>query len=333
MAASPWRWPGYWLRLRGARRELVDAVRSAVRDRRPDVVLVPYPGHLAVRWLRPVVDVPVVLDLFLSLYGTAVEDRRLVPAWSPLAGVFAHLDRRACAAADLVLLDTPQHAAFVGDLAHLQERSVSWVQVADPEPPAACVPPAVARPGEPLELLYFGTGVPLHGLTTLIEATAAVDRVRLTLVGGTPAERELAAARVPPARLVLGAPFEPPALIRERLQRAHLVAGAFGTSRKADMVVPFKVVHALAHGRPAITADTAAVRTLLQPEVDCLVVPAGDPAALAARLRELAVRPDRLAEVGRAARRAFEGGFSVGAVGARLRGLLEDLLRRTRGAP
>ena len=76
---------------------------------------------------------------------------------------------------------------------------------------------------------------------------------------GTPADRELA-ARLPEARLDLQPEFVDRQRLQELLDRAHLVAGVFGTSAKAGRVVPFKVVHALASGRPVITADTPAVR-------------------------------------------------------------------------
>ncbi len=318
---SFWRWPGFAIRLWRTRSKLRRLVRRAVREFDPQVVVVPYPGHLAVRWITGLVDVPVVLDMFLSLHGTAVEDRQLFRPGSWGAKLFAAIDRRAVEAADLALLDTPGHADYVRELVGDSAAPVDWVAIADPEAPADAKPSVVGS--GPLEVLFFGTGVPLHGLRVLCDAVAATDSARLTLVGGTPEDREHALASIPPERLDLGDEFESRDRIDARLDKAEVVAGIFGASHKASIVVPFKIVHAFAAGRPVLTADTPAVREFLHPGADCFVCPRDDPAALAAQLAELAEHRGELARVGAAARSTFEESFSVGATGARLHDVLD----------
>ena len=125
------------------------------------------------RWVRSWFRGPVILDLFLSAYGTAIEDRRMFGPRSVPARLFRRLDRRACRAADLVLLDTPQHAQLVAELLAPDRADVDWVPISDPDEAGVGASPLPARAeGRPLELLFFGTGVPLHGLQTLIQAVA-----------------------------------------------------------------------------------------------------------------------------------------------------------------
>lgn len=57
--------------------------------------------------------------------------------------------------------------------------------------------------------------------------------------------------------------------------------GVFGTGPKTELVVPNKVLQALAAGRPVITADTSAIREQTWPAHALTLIPAGDPAALA----------------------------------------------------
>ena len=175
-----------------------------------------------------------------------------------------------------------------------------------------------------VEAIRAGRGVPLHGLPTLIEAVRRSPRVRLTLVGGSAAERELARS-LPEGVLDLQPEFVDRQTLQGLLDRCHLVAGIFGTSAKAGRVIPYKVVHGLASGRPVLTADTPAVRGLLEVGEEVLTCRAGDAADLARALAQAADDPSRLAQVAEKGRAAYERCFAIGAVTSRLCGLLTEL--------
>jgi glycosyltransferase involved in cell wall biosynthesis len=312
----PWRLPGCLLGALWRRWRFARELRAALRRERPDLVVVPYPGHFAVRAVAAAAEVPVVLDLFLSAFDTAVIDRGLFAERSLPAGWLRALDQRACAAADLVLLDTPEHARHVRDLVGLPPERFDWVPIGDPEAPDRAAAYVAPPPGR-LRLLFFGTGVPLHGLPVLIAAVRQVPAVQFVLVGGTPADRELAQVQLG-GRVDLQPEFVARARLQEMIEDADLVAGVFDSGGKAARVVPFKVVHALAAGRPVVTADTEAVRRCLCDGEGAFLVPAGDAAALAARLRALAAEPSVLAAAAAAARGVYERCFAPVPVGARL---------------
>lgn len=320
---TPWRWPSTWVAQRRQRRQLLADLRTAMRERRPRCVVVPYPGHAMVEAVRDAVDVPVVLDLFLSAYDTVVEDRELVHPGSLLAWWLQRLDARACAAADLVLLDTPANAAYSQALTGLPAERFGWLPVHDPEAPAEALP-WCDGPAGLLRVLFFGTGVPLHGLGTLLDAVRAVPAVQLTLVGGTAADRARATAELGP-RLRLEPAFVDRARLQELLAQSQLVAGVFGSSGKAQRVVPFKLVHALAAGRPVLTASTPAVLGWLDGCGAVFTAPAGDAAQLAARLQELAEAPAAVAAAGALARAAHDRHFGTERLAARWRELLDRL--------
>lgn len=320
---QPWRWPLFWWRQQALRRRLVARLRAAVAERRPGCVVVPYPGHALVAALRAAVDVPVVLDLFLSAYDTIVEDRQLVLPGSLAARWLQRLDTRACAAADLVLVDTPANAAYLATLTGLAPARFAWLPVGVPEQDGP-LPRRAAPASAPLQVLFFGTGVPLHGLTTLIDAVAAVPDVQLTLVGGTEVERARATTLLG-NRLTLEPKFVDAARLRALLAESDVVAGVFGGSGKAQRVVPYKLVHALAAGRPVLTADTPAVAGWLDGSGAVFVVPAGDVRATANCLGELAAAPAVVAAAAGHARAAFERCFALPALAARWRSLLDRL--------
>jgi glycosyltransferase involved in cell wall biosynthesis len=91
-------------------------------------------------------------------------------------------------------------------------------------------------------------------------------------------------------------------------------------------VIPNKAFQALACGTPLVTADTPAARELLRDGQDALLVPPGDPAALAAAVGRLAEQPELAARLAAAGRKTYEERASERVLGERWRGLVERLV-------
>ncbi len=106
-------------------------------------------------------------------------------------------------------------------------------------------------------------------------------------------------------------------------------SGIFGTSGKAGRVVPNKAFQAIASGRALVTADTPAAREVLTDGVDALLVPAGEPEALAAAVVRLAGDPALRERLGAAARATYEERASEAVLGRRWRGLVEKAVAAT----
>ncbi len=317
LLVSPWLWPTYLWRLWRGKGRAQNRLRQLLRAFPADVLLVPYPGQLTVTWARQVFKGPIILDLFLSAFDTAVLDRQMFRPTSCMGRLLLHLDQRACRAADRVLLDTPQHAAHISQLLQLPASWFDWLPVADAAEVDEPMSYRAPKPGAPLRLLFFGTGVPLHGLSILLDAVQQCEGVQLSLIGGNAADRARAHC-MGEQRVRMLPSFVVPEVLQAELRKAHLVAGIFGTTQKTQRVVPFKLIHALAVGRPVITAATPVVNAWLRPGMDCFVVPAGDARHLAMCLQELHDDPAPLADVATASRYAYEQRFSLQSTGQRL---------------
>jgi glycosyltransferase involved in cell wall biosynthesis len=234
----------------------------------------------------------------VSLTETLVEDRAVFPAGGVRARLATALDRATYRAADLVLTDTAAHAAYLAELGADAARIAVWHLGAEPELWAGGTGGV-----EPRRVLFVGRCVPLHGLPTIVEAAARLgDRARLAVVGRGP---ERAAAERRAAALGVAVEWRdevPLAALGSELARAAVVLGVFGAGRKAAMVVPNKVWHAAAMGRPLVTRDGPALREVLLPGEHCLACPPGDPDALAAAVGRLLDDPALAARLGAAAR-------------------------------
>ena len=84
---------------------------------------------------------------------------------------------------------------------------------------------------------------------------------------------ELARDRPPGLTWERWVPYE---ALGAEVGRAAICLGVFGESAKAARVVPNKVWQAMAVGRPVVTADTPAVREVLEDGRTAVLVPAGD---------------------------------------------------------
>jgi len=304
MLAKPWKVGGLVARL--ASRWLALAARAR-RLGRPDAVVVGYLGHFDVHLARLLYPrrmfsrhrVPIVLDHLVSAANTA-KDRRI--AGSGLKQRLLELiDAAALRAADIVVVDTEEHLEIVPE--KYRSKAVV-VPVGAPAPwhAAAREPSAtVTSATGPLKVVFYGLYTPLQGAPVIGEALGrlAGAPVEVTMIGRgqDQAETKRAAASNQSVRWLDWVPAaELPALVA-----AHDVClGIFGTGDKALRVVPNKVFQGAAAGCAVVTSDTAPQRRVLGDAA--VLVPPGDPAALADALLRLADDREALLKLRHAAR-------------------------------
>lgn len=272
-------------------------VPAYLRAPRHDAVLISYLGHLDVLVLWPFAKLrrkPIIWDAFLSLYNTVVEDRRLISRGNPLAKLLWAWEWLACRAADRVILDTRAHADYFARTFHLPESKMGAVFVgAEPEVFSEAVAPVSAN--APPTVLFYGQFIPLHGIETIVAAArlAKDEAIDWVIIGsGQEAERILALLDEAPLPRLKWIPWVSYEDLKFWIGRASVCLGIFGNTDKAAMVIPNKVFQILMSGKPLITRDSPAIRELLTPgQEHILLVPPADPEALVSAVRDMISRP------------------------------------------
>jgi glycosyltransferase involved in cell wall biosynthesis len=283
-----------------------------------DAVVVGYPGHLDMPAARFAArDRPLVFDPLVSLFDTLVSDRRRFDARSLAGRALLAADRRAFGRADLVVADTDAQAAFYADGLGVPAERLCVCRVGAEE---RLFTPRSAPPAG-FHALFVGKLIPLHGLETILAAARLAPEIAFRVVGSGQLDRALTDA---PANVSRIAWVEYEKLPGE-LRAAGCALGIFGSSAKARRVIPNKAYQALACAVPLVTGDTPAVRELLTHGEDAVLVPPGDPAALAEALRHLAGDRAAAARIGAAGRATFERGAGESVLGACWRRELERL--------
>jgi glycosyltransferase involved in cell wall biosynthesis len=187
----------------------------------------------------------------------------------------------------------------------------------------ACATPV---DGKTLRLLAVGRLVEKKGFGILLAALAMLDiDCHLRLVGDGP---ELDKLRTSIAvlglqhRVTLCGPMTHAQLPSE-YAAADLVVMPSVVDQDGDRDgLPNVVLEAMASARPVVASDIAAISSAVQHGQTGLLVPPGDPRALADGLRMLAERPALREELGRGGRRRVESEFELGHCTERLVGLL-----------
>ena len=241
--------------------------------------------------------------MFLSVYDTVVLDRRAVDPSSFQARLAKLLDRLAVRVADLALLDTTEQVAFATGELGLPARKLAAVPVgAEPGHFPDDPPPD----GGPLQVLFYSTFIPLHGVLTVARAIRQLQEedIAFTIVGRGQ-DRAAFDREVAGLGGVTVHDWVPYDRLGKLVAGHHVVLGLFGDSGKARRVVPGKVYQAACGGRTIVTADTPAVRSALDPD-EVVLVPPADADALAAALRELIKDRTRVTGLGRAARDRYQ---------------------------
>jgi glycosyltransferase involved in cell wall biosynthesis len=306
----------------GAGAALRLALAQARLLRRPrgrfDALIVGYPGHLDLPAARRAArGRPVVFNPLVSLTETLVEDRGRFGPGSVAARVLRRIDRGALQRADLVVADTAESARTLTALGGLPPERVEVCLVGAEE---RLFRPGWRRP-ETFGVLFVGKLIPLHGVETILAAARLAPELPFTVAGRGQLDR-LLENRPPNAEWVDWIDYEQ---LPAALHRAGCALGIFGTSAKAQRVIPNKAFQALACGTPLVTADTPGARELLRDGESALLVAPGDPDALAGALRRLAADPALAEQIGACGHAAYLAHASEDVLGRRWRGLLERL--------
>ncbi|MEO6919034.1 MAG: glycosyltransferase [Collimonas sp.] len=260
-----------------------------------DLVLVSYPGLfdvLVIRcfaWLRRV---PVAWDVFISAYDTVIDDRRMFGARHPVAQALWGLEWLALRAANRVFMDTKAHAKRLETLFHLHEGECGAVWVGVETEKFSIAQTLLPRPLKPLQVLFYGQFIPLHGIEHIVEAARLLshEEIDWILIGkGQETSRIRAMLAEQPLPRMHWHEWADYQDLINWIRQADICLGIFGTSEKAANVIPNKVFQIIAAQKPLITRDSPAIRELLQHCPPCVsLIPAGNPRALADMVQQQA---------------------------------------------
>lgn len=255
---------------------------------------------------------PLLIDPLISAYDKQVFEREKFPSHSRQAKRLLQEEQQLFQHADIVLADTSEHAHYYAETLGVPPDKVHIVYVGAEE--TLFTPsPNPRPPNNPIEVLFYGSFIPLQGPQIIIDAARIYQGppANWVLLGNGPLLDDCKIK----AQGLTNVTFEswlPYAELPDRIRRADILLGVFGSTPKAQRVIPNKVFQALACGKPVVTcaapAYDAKIRTLA---AGINFVTAGKPTELAEAVGRLASHAGELSQHGYAARALYEQHFSV----------------------
>lgn len=243
-------------------------------------IIVAFPGHSIVPlslFLFP--RRKIIFDFFVSLFNSDIEDRKKNSQFSLQALYAWTLDYVSLVLAPLVLIDTKAHRDFIASKFMIRVSKFQVLPVGSDE--KTVYPIQQEKKNEKLIVHFHGTNTPLQGFSFIQEAARLLegDEHIIFHIYGFEGDN---------TKNLFFFPRFPYKEMSSILAEADIVLGIFGTTQKAEKVVPNKVFEGLAAKKPVITAKTEAIRELFLENPPMVLCTKGSGEDLAQAIRFLA---------------------------------------------
>jgi len=282
--------------------------------------------------------VPLVNDIFISKLETKVYDRNLynkpkLPKFLFKAYYFM-LDELECFLSDYILLDTMSHIKLFHEKFNIPLKKLRKVNVGAQD---NIFFPRENNKKESNTFVvgFWGSSIPLHGISYMVKSAKLLEKyedIKFIMIGDGQTyeeDRELAKSlglnniKFIPGNFVVENRIEE---LVELISEFDIGLGIFGTSRKAQIVIPNKLYEGIAMKIPMINSNTPAIREEFTEDHDIVLCNKADPSSLANAILRLKDNPNLRREVIDNGYKLFKEKFSIEKIGKSLVQTLNKIL-------
>jgi len=248
------------------------------------------------------------------------------------------VERIACRLPDLLILDTAEYVAWFRTTHDVPSERFRLVPTGADDRIFRSVATRSLANGctvdELFRVVYYGTFIPNHGVECIVEAAhllADDPSITFELIGEGP-DRDKAAALARHYNLsnVDFVSWLDKEQLMERVSKADICLGVFGTTPQSLMTVQNKIYEGLAMARPVITGDAPAVGQALVHGEHLYLCERADPQALADAVRTLKADADLCRRLAESGHRLYREEFDLRHNGARYAAHLHELVEHCR---
>lgn len=292
-----------------------------------DVMVVGFPGQVAMIMARLITLKPIIFDAFLSFYDSMVFDRQICPPRSFRSFYFWLIDWLSCLLANRILLDTNEHIKYFIDTFKIKEQKFRRIFIGADE---NVFYPRPAPVNNKFTVNFHGTYIPLQGIKYIIEAAAILreESILFRFIGSGQQFKEME-----DKISILGlknnveiVKFMPVERVADYLSRADICLGIFGDTPKAKRVIPNKLYEGLAMKKPVISARTVAIDEVFRDRENILLCEIANGQDLAKKIILLKNDKELFEKIAASGYKLYNKKFNSVSLGKELHQILKELI-------
>ena len=280
--------------------------------RRPDVYILAFRGYEILPVTRLItIGKQLYFDEFINLIEWVVYEHKKLKEGSFLHRLLFIMYRFMLLRVQKILTDTSQHADYSSKLMKIPRKRFVAIPVGTDE---TLFRPQkyTAQLPDTLEVFYYGSMLPLHGVEYVYEAALILkdEAVHFTLIGGNQKiEEQIIECINQGANItyIKRVAFEE---LPKYVKKSDVcLAGPFGKTVQASMVITGKAYQFLACERLTVVGNIG--ENLFRDKENCLLVERGDTGELVDAIKWAKNNPKKLKKIAHAGRRLYEENLSV----------------------
>lgn len=208
-----------------------------------------------------------IIDFFISMYDTFVDDRKKISKDSIVAKLFYRIDQYVLKKAKYIVCDTKAHRDyFIKEFKISKEKFIVIYIIADTSIYDPNKYPKKIRDNNRLDVLYFGSILPLQGIEVILGTMKLLKddaRIKFTIIGPIVEKYKINESDYPNTRFLNW--LSQDELAQEISQADICLAGHFnGSIGKANRTIAGKTYIYKAMNKPVILGDSEANRELFE---------------------------------------------------------------------
>lgn len=295
-------------------------------DSKVDFIYCPSFSHKFVRLIQKHATKPVAFDPLISNYLTKVFDYKNVSRWSPRAYRNYLKDKLPFKSVDVLIADTEEHRKYYNKTFGIPLDKIKILPVGANT--TEYKPENKQPESRDFTVGFYGGFIPLQGVKFIIKAAHILkdeNDIKFNLIG-TGYQWEEMKQKVKDLNLtnIHFDGWSDPEKLPNKLNPFDVCLGIFGETPKASLVIPNKVYHYAAKGKPIITMESKAIREVFTNNQDIkLVSNTGE--AIASAILELKKNTEARNQLGNNARKLIEDSLSEDKIAERLIEILKEI--------
>ena len=249
--------------------------------------------------------VPIIFDPLISSWDKKINERNLYPIKSKKSENLKKWEADLFKKADFVIADTEAHLNFFSNIFKIPKNKFRVINVGVEE---NLFKPKKKKIKKIKEVLFYGSFLELHGIDVIINAAKQCKNrnIKWTLLGNY--------QRIKFPNKIDNIFFEDAIAyidLPERINKADILLGIFGDSKKASCVIPNKVFQSISCGKPVITRiSNAYPDKIIEENFGIFFITPNNSKELAQLVCKLCANEKLIAQAGYRSRQIYDKYFS-----------------------